>query len=106
MSLCKCPIIRNFCGLMVNCSQITTPLQANQTGVHLIRWSFGGIIQEVQFNALAGQVFVFPHFFNEYSTPIFQIIQPDSTIYQDENQIKCFSIQISTQINRNLIVPD
>ena len=78
-------------GCYAHCDPIATRLHARLSGLHRFRWLVGGVRYETTAPAVVGQFLTAPNHFSEQASIVFQIIQPDGTLYVDDSGHDCFA---------------
>lgn len=66
-----------------HCDRIVMPMNAKQTGIHLVLFSHAGNKASKEIELIAGQRIEFDSPFNECGKTTFQILQPDSTYFSE-----------------------
>jgi len=79
-------------GCYGHCEPIQTRMHARMSGVHRIQWQVGGTRYETTFSAVVGHFLHADNPFNEQASILFQVIQPDGTLYVDDNGHDCFAL--------------
>lgn len=72
-----------FFGCFSGCAPfIELPINATQTGTHVLQYQFNGYIKSAEFQATSGTKFFIPNIFNELGIADFKILQPDGTYFE------------------------
>lgn len=78
-------------GCYAHCEPVNTRLHARMSGQHRFRWLVGGAVYETTASVVIGHFIQAPNHFNEQAAIVLQIIQPDGTLYVDDDGHDCFA---------------
>lgn len=79
-------------GCFPSCNAIKFPYPALETGVHFVIFDWLGSKKTIAFEAVEGEIFYIPNFFNESSDPVFSIKQPSGSYLCWDKELEALAV--------------